>query len=60
MSAGERYQNYATMVRGKWDEFLLSPGRKASWCPGVYRVTVSFASDRRTYRPFGAATFVVR
>jgi hypothetical protein len=59
-SGGGVFQNYADMVRGKWDEFLLSPGRKASWCRGVYRVTVSFASGRRTYPPFGRATFVVR
>lgn len=59
-NGGGRNQSYATMVRGKWDEFLLSPGRRASWCRGVYRVTVSFASRGRTFKPFGAATFTVR
>jgi hypothetical protein len=57
---GGTFQNYADMVRGKWDEFLLSPGRKADWCRGVYRVTVSFASGRHVYKPFGTATFTVR
>ena len=56
----ERFQNYRDMVRGKWAEFLLSPGRDLAWCKGTYRASVSFVSRERTYRPFGSATFTVR
>ena len=57
---GSWFKNYRDMVRGRTDEFLLSPGRKADWCRGTYRVSVRFVSRGKRYAPFGSASFVVR
>jgi hypothetical protein len=53
--------SFRTMVRGRWDDLLLPLGGKSGrWCAGTYKVEVFFKSGRKTYKPFGSATFRIK